>query len=85
MTYRRVGNYKFGADNHATKITDSDLSLMIELKDSLKEDYERNKIEIDRLKDENKKILRKMSNRNIADIFGISAGHCQRLIGGAKK
>lgn len=72
--------YRTGLDNHMTKISPDDLGLMVEFKDTLRDEYEANKEEIRRLKEENKKLLTRMSNRYIADMFDISRGHCDRLL-----
>ena len=75
----------FGERNPMAKMTNADVALMCDLHDSYTEDIERIDSEIQRLKSERVEIKRRMSRAVIADLFGVSAGHCQQIISGLRR
>ena len=81
----QVKNYATGDRNAATKLSDSDCMLMVELHDSYKEDLASIDSQIQQLKEKRMEIKRRMRRSVIADMFGISEVHCSRIINGDQR
>ncbi len=78
-------NYARGERNGAAKLTDSEVALMLEYRDSCQEEVEEIEREIDRLKSKRIDLKKTMTRRHIADMFEISTVHCERIFRGESR
>jgi len=75
-------DYAVGERNGSAKLTNDDVTLMLDYHDSCQEEINEIDIDIEKLKDRKIQLKNQMTRRYIADMFEISVTHCERIIRG---
>lgn len=75
-------NYARGERNGMAKLTDHEVVLMLEYRDSCQDEVDKIDAEIKRLIDKKMHLKKTMTRRHIADMFEISTTHCERIFRG---
>ena len=75
-------NYARGEKNGMAKLSDSDVVLMLDYRDSCQREVDEIEIELDRLAKRRLQLKKQMTRRYIADMFEISTTHCERIFRG---
>ena len=78
-------NYARGESNGNAKLSDHEVTLMLDYRDSCQDEIDSIEIEIDKLKDRRAHLKKVMSKRYIADMFEISDTHCYRIFNGSQR
>ena len=84
MSYSKKG-YAVGDRNGNSKLTNEDITLMLEYRDSCQNEVDEIDRQIELLKDRKATLKKQMTRRYIADMFEISTVHCERIFRGDQR
>ena len=79
--YSKKG-YAVGERNAGAKLSDSDVVLMLEYRDSCMKEIEDIDEQIEKLEARKIRLKKQITRRYIADMFEISTTHCERIFRG---